>query len=422
MLRAEGGVTLAAALVLAQTLTLQQAAGEALQRNPALAAAEARRGAAAAREAEARAARLPRVELSESVMRGDNQLFVFGALLEQGKFAFQAPPDVLTNFRVAMTARYAVFDRFRASTGIRQSRNAISRADAELEEARQRLLGETVARFYAVVVAREKLAVASEAARAAEADAKATRDRFEQGLLVESDALSAEVQVASFKQRVIAAEGELAVARAGLGILLQRTVDEEIVPPLERQAETPALHDDARRAALAIARSAVADAELRLASERHTRLPRVDAFGTVGASGATFADRHADHTAGVAVSLDLFDRGRGARIAAARAEIDAAKAAEQQARDAVTMEVTTAWHRLRTARESAEVASTAVRQAEAAARIVRDRYEQGLTTITEQLRAQTALVSARFELVAARYETVVARTELLRAMGDLHEL
>jgi outer membrane protein len=126
--------------------------------------------------------------------------------------------------------------------------------------------------------------------------------------------------------------------------------------------------------------------------------------------------------AGVAITLELFDRGRTARIAAARGEIDVARAAEAMARDTVTMEVVTAWHRLRAAREMAGVAATAAEQAAAAARIVRDRYSEGLTPITEQLRAQTALVNARFDLLAARYDSVVAYAELLRATGELDDV
>lgn len=428
------------ALVLLVTLTLREAVGEALEKHPAIAGAEARRSVAAAREAESRAMRFPRVDVSETVMRSNNPVFVFGSLLEQGEFAprhfdpaFLNAPDALTNFRASITARYAAFDRFRTTTAVRQARNGIDRAGVELEETRQRVRSEAIARYYGVLVAQEKLAVAQEAVRFAEADARAARDRFEQGLVVESDALSADVQLAGFRQRVIAAEGELAVARAALGTVLGRPIGEEL--DVERRhlagwsggvpaSGTATLLERAlaQRAPVRSAASAVTDTELRLKAERGSLLPRVDAFGTFGASGGTFGDRNSDHLAGVAVTFELFDRGRPARIAAARAEIDAARAGEALARDAVTMEVVTAWHRLRTARESAAVAERAVEQAEAAARIVRDRYEQGLTTITEQLRAQTALVSARFELLAARYESLVAQAELLRATGDLNDV
>lgn len=421
----------------AQSLSLQETVDQALLRNPAIAAAEARKRAAQAGEAQARSGWLPRVELTESATRSNNPVFVFGSLLEQGQFAarhfdpaFLNAPDALTNHRASLTARVALFDRFRTSTAVRQSRNGIQRADIELDEAGQRLRAEAVARFYGLAVAEERLRLAQEVARLAEADARATRDRFEQGMLVESDALAADVHVANLKKRVIAAEGELAIARAALATLLQRPLNDPLSvegalpdlsagpPPLEEVLARATVN----RAPVKLSASATADADLRLKAEQRSVLPRVDLFGTFGASGGTFGERDSDHTTGVLVTLDVFDRSRPARVAAARAESESARAGETMARDAVTLESLAAWHRLRVARESAAVAAAASGQAQSAARIVRDRYEQGLTTITEHLRAQTALVSARFELLAARYETVIAHAELLRAMGDLHDV
>jgi len=426
-----------AVLFLASVLTLSEAVDEALSRNPAIAAANARQRIAAAREAEAHAARLPRLEVSESATRGNNPVFVFGSLLEQGRFAarhfdpaFLNAPGALTNFRSAVTARVAVFDGLRTGTEIRRRHNGIERAAVELEEARQRLRSETIARFYGVLIAEEKVSVARDAARTAEADSKATHDRFDQGLIVESDALSADVQFAALRQRVIAAEGELAVARSALATLLQRPLTDVLavggaIPagqPGETSLADAIAHAMARRAPVRIAASGTSDAQLRLVAERGTFLPRVDAFGTIGASGGTAGRRDADYTAGIAVTLEVFDRARPARIVVARGEVDTARAGEAMARDAVTMEVVAAWHRLRAAREMTGVATTAAGQAEAAARIVRDRYAEGLTTITEHLRAQTALVTARFDLLATRYESVVAHAELLRAIGDLDDV
>jgi outer membrane protein len=420
----------------AQPLTLRDAVDAALSRNPAVVSSAARERSAAARDTEARAARFPRIELTESATRGNNPVFVFGSLLEQGAFAarhfdpaFLNAPDALTNYRAALTARFAIFDRLHTSTAIRQSGNGVERASAESEETRQRLRAETVARFYGVHVAEAKLGVARDVVKNAEADAKFTRDRFEQGLLVESDALSADVQLAALRQRVIAAEGELAIARVSLAILLQRPASDVAIGgalPAPRVLELNL--DDAlaravsQRAPIVIASSMTADSRLRLVAQRGTMLPRVDAFGTFGASGGTFGRRSTDHTAGIVVTLDLFDRARPARVAAARAEIDVANASEAMARDAVTMEVIAAWHRLRAARDTAAVAATAVDQAQSASRIVRDRYEHGLIPMTEHLHAQTALVTARFDLLGANYENIVAHAELLRAIGDLNDV
>lgn len=420
-----------------QSLSLREAVDETLASSPAIGAAEAQKLSAEAREAEVRAGRYPRVEITESATRGNNPVFVFGSLLEQGRFgarhfdpAFLNAPDALTNFRAALTARVAIFDRFRTANALRQSRNGVSRAESELEEVRQRMRAETIARFYGVAVAEQRLRLAHEMVRTAEADARAARDRFDQGLLVESEPQAADVHLAELKKRVVAADGDLAIARAAFAILLQRPLKETInidgTLPILRVDPLPlddaVAHAIANRAPVKLATSAKSDSQLRLAAERASVLPRVDAFGTLGASGGTFGDRNADHTAGLIVTIDLFDRARPARIAAARAESEAVSAGETIARDAVTMESVAAWHRLRVASETASVAAAAVEQAQSAARIVRDRYEQGLTTITEHLRAQAALVSARFDVLAARYETVVAYAELLRATGDLRDV
>lgn len=421
----------------AQSLTLREAVDEALSRNPAIAAADAQQRIAEAHVREARAARFPRLDVTESVTRGNNPVFVFGSLLEQGRFAarhfdpaFLNAPDALTNFRAAATARVVVFDGVRTSTAIRQAGNGTERARLGLEETRQRLRAQVVIAFYGALVAEQRLTVARDAAETAAADAKTARDRFEQGLVVESEALAADVQLATFRQRVIAAEGELAIARATLLTLLQRpqTGAVAVQGPLPAARSGSGTLDDAiarateHRAAVKIASSNGRDAQLQLSAQRGTLLPRVDAFGSFGASGGTFGNRDADHTAGLIVTLELLDRGRSARIAAARETIETARAAEALARDAVTMEVITAWHRLRAAESMTATAETAVAQAESAARIVRDRYSAGLTTITEQLRAETALAGVRFDLLTARYESLAARAELLRATGDLDDV
>jgi hypothetical protein len=119
---------------------------------------------------------------------------------------------------------------------------------------------------------------------------------------------------------------------------------------------------------------------------------------------------------------DRFDRRGIARDHFAGAGGVEVRTRSRNARWSGSIEAVTLWHRLHAAREATAVAERAVTQAEAAARIVRDRYEQGLTTITEQLNAQSAVVTARFELLAARYETVIAKAELLRATGDLDDV
>ena len=415
--------------VLALTLQVGDVVDEALARSPLLAASDANTHAAAARLDETRSSRWPRADASVTWMRSDNPVFVFGSLLEQGRFgaqhfdpAFLNDPGPLTNVRAGVNIRYTLFDQLRRMHDTAQARNAVAQAGFGGDETRQQIRLEALSRAWGLVLAERTRAVAVNAVQSAEADAEAMRARYEEGLLVESDLRSAEVHLAAMRQRVVDAESDIAIARAALATLLQRPATEPIeidgeIPDVG--AAEPVLSDaiarglDAR-GVVRIAARAADSAKVQLETTRASRLPHVDSFASWGASRGD-----PDRAVGVIAGIDLFDRGRAARLAQARAGIEQARAEETSARDRVTMEIVTAWNRAHAARERIALATQSVASAETAARIVRDRYEHGLTTITEHLRAQNALVTAQHELLAARYAAVIGDAELRRSMGDL---
>jgi outer membrane protein TolC len=74
------------------------------------------------------------------------------------------------------------------------------------------------------------------------------------------------------------------------------------------------------------------------------------------------------------------------------------------------------------ARERLAVVAQVSIQAAETLRIVQDRYHAGLTTITELLRAETALVRARSDVLAARYDQYVSYANVLLATGTLKDV
>ncbi|HUP46930.1 MAG TPA: TolC family protein [Thermoanaerobaculia bacterium] len=430
-------VLLLATTATADPLTLRQALEEALARNPRLVASGAGIAAARARSAQARAAWFPRAEVSAVSAQSNNPVFVFGSLLEQGRFgpehfdpSFLNDPEPLRNDRLALNVRYTLFDQLRRLGSTRQTRNAAAQAEHGDDELRQRLRLETLRAYFGVALAGQRHEVAQAAVRAGESQAGAIRDRMQQGLVVESDLLSADVQLARYRQQQVEAEGELAIAQAALATLLQRPMHGavEIASPIADPAPLTLSLDAAVTRGLAsrgdvkAARLAAENARIEIRSARGSLLPRVDAWASWGASGATFRHSNSDRTFSLTATVDLFDAARYARIAEARAGSTAAVAAGDLVEDAAAMEIVTAFHRLRAAEQRVGLAGRSAAQAEAAARIIHDRYANGLTTITEQLRAGTAVVTAQLDLLAARYDRIVGRAELLRAMGELHNV
>jgi outer membrane protein TolC len=151
-------------------------------------------------------------------------------------------------------------------------------------------------------------------------------------------------------------------------------------------------------------------------------LPRVDAFSSIGVSGRTPVTGSSDYAVGASVTVNVFDAGRKARINQARAAEASAQAEQEQLANQINFEVVRAYQEFVSARERLLVVAQTTAQAREVLRIVRDRYHEGLTTITEVLRAELALVRARTDVVTARHDHYVAYANVLLATGKLKDV
>ena len=197
-------------------LSLEQAEAMALAENPSIAAVDSARLAARAQLSEARAGRLPMLQFSETFTNSNNPVFVFGSLLEQGRFAsphfatdFLNDPGSMSNFRSALNLRLPVFNRFEVESRVAQAEIGTEVADQQLELARQEIRLAVVRSYFGAHVARARLEVAAEAVKSTEAEVNRIRNLFEQGTVVASELLAMQVQLSDFQQQQIQAEGDL---------------------------------------------------------------------------------------------------------------------------------------------------------------------------------------------------------------------
>jgi outer membrane protein TolC len=151
-------------------------------------------------------------------------------------------------------------------------------------------------------------------------------------------------------------------------------------------------------------------------------LPRVDAFASLGASGRSPVTGSWDYTVGASVTVNVFDLGRRARVNQARAVEAIVLAEQEQLENQISFEVVRAYQQFVSARERLQVVSQTTTQASEVLRIVQDRYREGLTTITEVLRAELALVRARTDVLTARHDHYVAYANVLLATGTLKDV
>ena len=420
------------------TLTLSQAVEIALHKNPRTEVTAAGRTLAEAQLQEARSGRKPVVQASETFTNSNNPVFVFGSLLEQGRFGPNNfaigslnNPDPLSNFRSAVTMRFPLFDQRQTETRVAQAKIGRQQADQKTDLVEQQLRFEVVRAYYGVLLAQARVSVAEDAIKTGEADVKRARDLFETGLTVHSDLLAAEVQLSEFRQQRIQAHAELITALAALNTALGLSVEtpQKLSGELAERSFTVDPVDLLTSQALQTrpdyqqAMSSIEASRAQVRGARGEWQPRVEAFATAGASTHYLVTSGStDYAVGASVTFNVFDAGRKPRLDQARANESIARAETAQLANQIRFEVVRAYQQFFSARERLAVVAQVEAQATESLRIIQDRYHAGLTTITELLRAETALVRARSDVLNARYDQYVGYANVLLATGKFKDV
>lgn len=418
-------------------LTLEQAVQTALRNNPQLRSASDSAAAAAARVDQSKAAWYPRVDFSEGLTRGNNPVYVFGALLAQRRFTAQDfdlarlnAPAPLDNFATQLRGQMLLFDSGQRHYGIQGAKRAKTAADFAREQARQDLILRVVRAYYGVIVAKEEEAAASDALRAAEANEQQTERLRKAGLIVESDLLSAKVFTARMQDREIRAKNAVELTRLALAreLGLTSAADMQVGGGLREPAvanqktaedwEKSALQERPALQAAKLAGDAAASARK---SARAAFGPTLGVFADYERDARSFAGNAGTNwTAGARLEFNIFSGGaQKARLAEAQANENKAKHDLEWFKSGVLLEVRQACLNVAAAQQRAAAARGSADQARESLRILQNRYQAGLTTITELLRAQSAQLDARTAYLSAVHDWRVAEAELERAAGTL---
>ncbi len=434
-------LTIAAAIA-AQTpntpqLDLATAVEKAVSGNPIAKAADTRVKIADLKVREMMTGRRPSIQFSQSAVGSNNPVFVFGSLLEQGRFGpsnFSIDslnkPDGLLNLRSLVSAQMPIFDQHQTRSRVKQAETGRSQTVLMAEAARQQLRFEVIRTFYGVILSRSMVGVSKDAITTAEANRKKTKDLVDVGMTTDADLLSADVEVANAVQRRLEAESELVTTLAAMNLTIGEAADmdrelkgelREKFFPVEDRAELIRLalenRPDYQRALLDIENS-----RLQSRAVRDQRLPRVDAFGNFGYSSPYITNGSTDYTVGVNLTYTIFDAGRKARTEAAiEAEALAGHERDNLANQ-IRLDVIRAHEAFKTSGEKIRVTIKSIAQADEALRIVEDRYRFGRSTFNEVLRAGSALTRAKQDLLNTRYEYYINYARLLLATGRLDDV
>jgi outer membrane protein len=419
-----------------EPLTLERAVALALESNQLVKAADFGAQAAEMRIRSAFSGYLPKLNFDYNLTRGNNPVYVFGTLLTQGRFTAANfalsslnHPTPLTNFQNRFSLTQPLFDFGRTRKAVAQSRLGHDLSETELEKTRQDLIFRVFKSYFEALLAQEMVRVRENAEKSAAADGQKAEALFKAGLAVESDLLSVKVHQAAQSEEVVKARNELNLAFSNLnfemGLPLNQTY--ELVQPqkpyLAENSDLDSLQVLAleKRPDFKQAQFASRSNELAVQSAKTDFWPTVKALGSWETDSQNFASNGSNNwMAGLNIHFNLFNgRADQARLAESRFQQRRSGALQDHMAQTVRLQVQKAYLDLQTAGQRIDLNQQAVRQAEESLRIIRNRYEAGLTTVTDLLRAETAVIQAKTNFLRALFDQRVSAANLELQVGRI---
>ncbi|MFA5911268.1 MAG: TolC family protein [Vicinamibacterales bacterium] len=426
------GLAAPAAAQTPSPLTLTQAIARARAQNPEAGSAAAAEREAAERLIQARAGYFPKVDFTESWQRGNLPVFVFGSLLAQRQFtaadfalAALNHPDAVNNFRAGLTVEQSLFDgatraNVRAA-GIGRDLTAAGRLLVD-----QRLSQSVTDAYGRVLMATATVRSVAAAVETARADRELAGNRRDAGLVTDADVLQLDVYMARTLEQQVQATAEERIARARLNQLIGEPLGtvfmlEPVVPTAAGvAADSATLEAEAvkNRPEVTLATLQEQLARAAVTAARASFLPQVSAQGGWELNGGGWNSRASSWVVGAVARINLFHGfADQSRLAEAREQATRRGLERGQAETAARLDVQIALARLDAARASEAVGRAAADQARESRRIIRDRYESGLTDAASLLRAAEAVQGAETQQIAAQVNVLTATAALERAMG-----
>lgn len=420
-----------------RALSVRDAVAIALEKNPQRKIELAHSDLAKTQWRLARTALFPTLQFDETIQRGNDPVYVFGTHLRQQRFT-QADfalnvlnrPAPANDFTTRFSGSWTAFDSFATQRRIRRSDLLAKSASAALTRSDQETVHATVQAYEAVLFALRQAEVAQYALTTAEALEKSSSDRVEAGLAVDADRIAATAYLAERRQEQIAADGQVQIAWAELESSLGSAVPAErrrLLPLPERElAVTPldeamaqALRTRPDRQAVTLQR----DAAVTSVGEAKSAFgPKISSFGSWETDRVSFAGSGGNNwVAGAELRLNILPLAERQNLASAHIRQREAEASIDSADQQIRLDVTRAFYRLASAKQSLVVARTSAQQTDEGLRIAKDRYESGLGTMTDLLRTEDLQRQSQTNYWQAVFRTALAYADLQFANGTLNQ-
>ena len=308
-----------------------------------------------------------------------------------------------------------------------QARYGLNTADLTLENSLQSVRLTATNYYFNILRCRNEIEVYEENVRTLQEHLNNVNAQFRAGTVAKADVLASEVRLANARQTLVTAQNDYDIAVATLSNFLLLPADTLLRPrdQLTYQKYNLNLANCTafaleNRPDVAASEYAIKQAESGVRAAKAGYRPSVNASVAKNLSGKNpFADTYSEGwTAGVTATWNIFDNGvTAASVKAAEATLNQTQESAAELREAVQLEVQSAYLTLNAAEKNIATTRLAIASAEEDYKIAVVRYQAGVGTNLDVMDASDKLTQAKNNYYLALYTYNTAKASLDKAMG-----
>jgi outer membrane protein TolC len=422
-----------------QPLRLNDCIVQALGQNPSIQMSQAKVQAAEARSSEATTVLLPQLKLTGRAAKL-NPVDPFGINIQTPSFSFSKEifPSINENYAMRLSLQQPLFTGFKLLKNREMAELNAGAIREDLTKDQSDLVLNVILAYWNLFRAHKVEEVIRQSIEQMSEHLKDVTNLAKQGMATDADVMKVQVQRSDVKVKHIEARNAIRLASMALNSILGNSLDLQVMPSdtptIFQGTDVPVLHED-----LQILQRRARDhrPELKSMQLRHD----MNSAGVTAAKGGWYPQIFlvADYDyakpnqriipprdqwdgtwdVGVTLQWNIWDwLATHYQTVQAQAALRQTEAGMTQLNDAVTLDVAQEYFNAQTAKEKVDVAYDGMQQAQESCRMTSEKFKNGITSNTDMLDAEIALLQAKLTHTQSVVDCTLALAKLRRAIGD----
>src|SRR5450432_306716 len=409
-------------------ISLDEAIDLSIKNSKVLRAAHARIDQAAASTKISKQDQLPDLKISGSYLRVTQPNIDLQYKSNSGGSA-AAPISVNQAAYGIANLSLPIYSGLKTQYGIRSSEFLEKAAELDADQDKEAVILNTIDAFSNLYKARANLRVIQQnlaQSRSRDAD---FANLEKNGLLARNDKLKALLQTANIELSLADVENNLKVTMVNMNIMLGLPEETVLLPDSTSLIEPGSVKgiQDYEQLALQNRKDMQAIGWRKKASQVGIQTAKADYFPSLSLTGGYVALDVPDFvtitnafTFGVGLSYNVSSLWKtNAHVTQAKAKLAEVQANEEQMNDDIRRQVNQAYESLLTAQKKIEVSQVAIEEGRENYKIVKNKYDNSLLTVTDLLDANALMLQSEISLELAKADAIVAYNVVLERAGIL---